>query len=385
MHSIDPEMKAELELFRDNVKRYLETEICPKYEEWEKADICPREMWNQLGEQGFLAVDIPEAYGGFETNFLFSMVVLEELSRANLGALAGGIAIHSDIVPHYILNVGTEEQKQKYLPSFVTGECVGAIAMTEPACGSDLQGMKTTAKLDGDEWVINGSKTFITNGQHADVVIVAARTNMEQPGASGTSLFLVDRGTPGFEPGQNLEKLGQHAGDTSELFFTDVRVPKSAMLGEQDFGFKVLMSELQRERLSLAVIAVATAEGALAETIKYVNERQAFGKHIAQFQNTKFKMAEMATEIRLNKALVDELKARMMYEEISVEDVSMAKYASTEMLGRVTDYCLQLHGGYGYMLEYPIARFYADARVQRIYGGTSEIMLELVSRSVLAR
>ncbi|NIB40080.1 acyl-CoA dehydrogenase [Pseudomaricurvus alkylphenolicus] len=376
--------RSELQLFRDNVKRYIQDKILPHYEGWEKAEIFPREVWNQLGEQGFLAVDVPEEYGGYGSNYEFSMVVAEEFCRSNCGALGGPMIVHSDIVAHYILNNGTEEQKQKYLPRMVSGECIGAVAMTEPGAGSDLQGIRTTAKRDGDDYIINGSKTFITNGQHGDVVVVVAKTNLDVPGAKGTTLFLVDSDTPGFSRGRNLEKIGLHASDTSELFFEDVRVPASAILGQLDAGFAVLMGELQRERLSLAISAVAAAEGILDETVAYVNERQAFGAPIAQLQNTKFKMAEMATDVRVNKAFTEECKRSFIEGTLDVATVSMAKLSTTEMQNRVADGCLQLHGGYGYMREYGVSRAFVDARIQRIYGGTSEIMKELISRSVLS-
>ena len=377
-------MNEELELFRENVKRFVAAEVTPNYEQWEHEEIFPRELWNKLGEQGLLAVDIPETYGGFGTDFLFSMVIQEEFAKANCGAVGGPMAVHSDIVAHYVLNNGTQEQKLNYLPKMVSGECVGAVAMTEPGAGSDLQGVRTTAKRDGDDYVINGSKTFITNGQHCDMVIVVARTNLEVSGAKGTTLFMVDTTTPGFQRGRNLEKIGLHASDTSELFFEDVRVPASAILGELDRGFAVLMGELQRERLSLAIGAVAAAEGVLADTVEYVKERKAFGAPIADLQNTKFKMAEVATEIRIHRSFIEECKRLFMAGELDVATVSMAKLSATEMQGRVADTCLQLHGGYGYMREYGVSRAFVDARVQRIYGGTSEIMKELISRSVLA-
>jgi alkylation response protein AidB-like acyl-CoA dehydrogenase len=377
-------MNEEMELFRENVKRFIEAEVIPNYEQWEHDEIFPRELWNALGEQGLLAVDIPETYGGFGTDFLFSMVIQEEFAKANCGAVGGPMAVHSDIVAHYILNCGTEEQKSRYLPQMVSGECVGAVAMTEPGAGSDLQGVRTSAKRDGDDYVINGSKTFITNGQHCDMVIVVARTNLEVSGAKGTTLFMVDTNTPGFTRGRNLEKIGLHASDTSELFFEDVRVPASAILGELDKGFSVLMGELQRERLALAIGAVAAAEGVLADTVEYVKERKAFGAPLADLQNTKFKMAEAATDVRIHRSFVEECKRLFMAGELDVATVSMAKLSATEMQGRVADTCLQLHGGYGYMREYGVSRAFVDARVQRIYGGTSEIMKELISRSVLA-
>ena len=377
-------MSEEMELFRENVKRFIEAEVIPNYEQWEHDEIFPRELWNKLGEQGLLAVDIPETYGGFGTDFLFSMVIQEEFSKANCGAVGGPMAVHSDIVAHYILNCGSEEQKSRYLPQMVSGECVGAVAMTEPGAGSDLQGVRTSAKRDGEDYVINGSKTFITNGQHCDMVIVVARTNLEVSGAKGTTLFMVDTNTPGFQRGRNLEKIGLHASDTSELFFEDVRVPASAILGELDKGFAVLMGELQRERLALAIGAVAAAEGVLADTVEYVKERKAFGAPLADLQNTKFKMAEAATDARIHRSFVEECKRLFMAGELDVATVSMAKFSATEMQGRVADICLQLHGGYGYMREYGVSRAFVDARVQRIYGGTSEIMKELISRSVLA-
>lgn len=375
---------SEMELFRDNVKRFINEEIAPHYDAWEKAEMYPREIWNKVGEQGFLCVDLPEQYGGYGVNFLYSMIVAEELAKSGYGAVGGNMTVHSDIVAHYILNAGSEEQKQKYLPKMVSGELVGAIAMTEPGAGSDLQGVRTTAKLDGDEYVINGSKTFITNGQHCDFVVVVCRTNLDVAGAKGTSLIIVDCDVPGFSRGRNLDKIGLHAADTSELFFEDVRVPTSAVLGPVDGGFIVLMNELQRERLSLACSAVAAAEGALDITKEYVNERKAFGAPISKLQNTRFKMAEMATEARVHRSFVEDCKARYLAGTLDVETVSMAKLSTTEMQGRVVDGCLQLHGGYGYMTEYAISRFYVDARVQRIYGGTSEIMKELISRTVLA-
>jgi alkylation response protein AidB-like acyl-CoA dehydrogenase len=377
-------MNEELALFRDNVRRFIAAEIAPHYEQWEQAEIFPRQLWNKLGQQGLLGVDLPEAYGGYGANFLFSMAIVEEFSHANFGSIGGPMTVHSDIVAHYLLNNGSEAQKQHYLPSMVAGDCVGAVAMTEPGAGSDLQAVRTTARREGDHYVINGSKTFITNGQHCDMVIVVARTNLEVPGSRGTSLFLVDTDTPGFQRGRNLEKIGLHASDTSEMFFEDVRVPASALLGELDRGFAVLMGELQRERLSLAIGAVAAAEGVLGQTVEYVKERQAFGAPLAALQNTKFKLAEAATDIRVHRAFVDECKSLLINGELDVATASMAKVATTEMQGRVADTCLQLYGGYGFMREYGVSRAFVDARVQRIYGGTSEIMKELISRSLLA-
>ncbi|MEZ5503800.1 MAG: acyl-CoA dehydrogenase family protein [Halioglobus sp.] len=377
-------MKEELGLFRENVRRFIADEVAPCYEQWERDEIVPRDIWNRLGQQGLLCVDLPEAYGGIGADFLFSVVVMEEFARANVGGLGGPMAVHSDIVAHYVLNNGSEEQKQRYLPAMASGECVGAIAMTEPGTGSDLQGVRTTAKRDGDHYVINGAKTFITNGQLCDMVIVVARTRLDVPGARGISLFLVDCDTPGFERGRNLEKIGLHASDTSELFFQDVRVPAGNLLGELDRGFMVLMNELPRERLALSIGAVAAAEGVLADTADYVKQRQAFGAPIADLQVTRFRMAELATDVRVNRAFINECVELYRAGGLDPAAASMAKLSSTEMQGRVADACLQLHGGYGYMREYGVSRAFVDARVQRIYGGTSEIMKELISRSVLA-
>ncbi|MBV1919322.1 MAG: acyl-CoA dehydrogenase family protein [Pseudomonadales bacterium] len=373
----------ELSLFRENVRRFVNEKIVPNYDAWEKQELFPRELWNQLGDQGLLCVDVPESYGGYDASFKFSMVIAEEFMRANCSGVVGSMMVHSDIVTHYILNHGTEAQKQQYVPNMVSGDCVGAIAMTEPGAGSDLQAIRTTAKLEGDEYVINGSKTFITNGQHCDIVVVAAKTNLDVIGAKGTTLFIVDANAPGFSKGRNLEKIGLHAADTSELFFDDVRVPASAILGSLDQGFKVLMGELQRERLALSVAAVAASEGAIESTIEYVKERKAFGSSISTLQNTRFKLAEMATDIRVNKAFVKECVASFESASLDVSTVSMAKYSATEMQNRVVDGCLQLHGGYGYMREYGISRAFVDARIQRIYGGTSEIMKEIISRDIL--
>ncbi len=375
---------AEKALFRDSVAKFLEKEVEPHYEAWEEAGIWPRDLWTKMGENGFLCVDVPEAYGGYGASFELSCVVVEELSRAGYGALASGVSVHSDIVAPYINNLGSEEQKSHWLPKMVTGEVVGAIGMTEPGAGSDLQGMKTSALKDGDEFVINGQKTFITNGQHADVIVLAAKTDPKQ-GAKGITLFTVDCHLPGFEKGRNLEKMGLHSGDTSELFFNDVRVSTKDILGGEGKGFYNLMNELPRERLILGVGCVAAAEGMLADTVAYVQERQAFGTAVANFQNTRYVLADIKTEIELNKALVEKYVARFISGELTSAEASMCKLASSEMQGRVADRCVQLFGGYGYMKEYKISRAYVDARIQRIYGGTSEIMKELISRSLVGK
>ena len=377
--------QSDVELFRENIKRFITEEITPHYEQWEKDSKVPRELWNKIGEAGFLCVDIPEEYGGFGAHFIFSATIIEELSRAGCGALASNVSVHSDIVAPYILNAGDEQQKQKYLAKMVSGECVGAIAMTEPGAGSDLQGIRTSAKKDGDDYIINGSKTFITNGQHCDIVITVAKTNTEVSGAKGTSLIIVETDSEGFSRGRNLDKIGQHAADTSELFFEDVRAPASAILGGLDSGFAVLMKELPRERLILGIGAVAACEGMLDWTIEYTQQRQAFKQPISSFQNTRFKMAEMKTETRVNRAFTNECIQLFGQGELDTETASMLKLSTTELQGRVADGCLQLFGGYGYMTEYPIARAFMDARVQRIYGGTSEIMKEIIGRAIFGR
>ncbi len=375
---------SEKALFRESVKKFLDAEVEPHYEAWEKNEIWPRELWNKLGENGFLCVDMSSEYGGFDASFELSCVVVEEVSRAGYGALASGISVHSDIVAPYIMHLGSEEQKQRWLPGMVSGEIVGAIGMTEPGAGSDLQGMKTSAEKDGDEFVINGQKTFITNGQHADLIVLAAKTDPKQ-GAKGVTLFTVDCHLEGYQKGRNLEKMGLHSGDTSEIFFQDVRVSSKEVLGGEGNGFANLMNELPRERLILAVGCVAAAEGMLDITVEYTLERQAFGAPIAKLQNTKFVLADIKTEIELNKALVEKYVARYVGGDLTPVEASMSKLAASEMQGRVADQCVQLFGGYGYMREYPISRAYLDARIQRIYGGTSEIMKELISRSLVGR
>lgn len=376
--------EAEKELFRDSIKKFLETEVEPNYDQWEKDEIWPRDLWNKLGENGFLCVDIPSEYGGYDASFELSCVVIEEISRAGYGALSSGVSVHSDIVAPYILDLGSEEQKQKWLPKMVSGEIVGAIGMTEPGAGSDLQGMKTSALKDGDDFVLNGQKTFITNGQHADVIVLAAKTDPKL-GAKGITLFTVDTHSAGYEVGRNLDKMGLHCGDTSEIFFSDVRVPVADVLGGEGKGFANLMNELPRERLILGVGCVAAAEGMLDWTIQYTMERKAFGESISSFQNTRYVLADIKTEIELNKALAEKFTKKFVEGDLSSHEASMVKLAASEMQGRVADRCLQLFGGYGYMTEYKISRAFVDARIQRIYGGTSEIMKELISRSLVGR
>ena len=373
--------EAEHELFRESVRKFLEAEAAPHHEQWEQEGQVDREVWKKAGEQGLLVPAAPEEYGGVDVDFRYNAVVTEEVSRLGLSGL--GFALHSDISVPYILNYGTNEQKQKYIPGCVSGEIITAIAMTEPGTGSDLQGIKTTAVLDGDHYVVNGSKTFITNGQHSDVVVVVVKTDPEA-GAAGTSLLLIEANTPGFEKGANLKKLGLKAQDTSELFFNDVRVPKANLLGEEGKGFIYLMEELSQERLSIALIGMAATESILHQTIDYVKERKAFGKPVAAFQNTQFNLAEMDTEVTSARVFVDRCLELHIEGKLDAVTAAKAKLLSSELQGRVIDQCLQLHGGYGYMLEYPVARAYADARIQRIYGGTSEIMKLIIGRSLTA-
>ena len=381
MSQIDP---AELELFRDNVKRFLDKEIAPHYEKWEKASWMPREIWNKLGENGLLAVDQDEQYGGAGVPYQYCMVVLEETARAGLTSLCTGLSVHSDIVAPYVAHLGNQAQKDFWLPTLVSGEAVAAIGMIEPGAGSELANIRTSAVRDGDHYVINGSKIFITNGQHAGLVILAAKTD-PAAGAKGVSLFLVDTTLPGFARGKNLEKIGLHSQDTSELFFDNLRVPASALLGEEGKGFAYMMQELPRERLNLAVQGVYAAEGVLESTIRYVTERKAFGAPLSQLQNTRFTLAQCKTEIECNKAFLNQCVARYMEGKLDVPTAAMVKLSTTEMQGRVVDACLQMHGGYGYMVEYPVARAFVDARVQRIYGGASEIMKEVIARSLVGR
>ncbi len=375
---------SELELFRDNIVRFLKDAVEPHYEAWEHAGIMPRALWNQLGEAGLLCVDLPEEYGGSGASFEFSMAIIEEASRLGFGALASNLTVHSDIAAPYVLHLGTAEQKQRWLPKMARGEAVGAIGMTEPGAGSDLQGIKTSALPDGDGYVINGAKTFITNGQHCDFVVLATKTD-PKAGAKGTTLFMLDASLPGFKRGRNLDKIGLYSADTSELFFDGVKVPAGAVLGRIGNGFGHLVDELPRERLGIAVGAVGAAQGALERTIEYVTTRKAFGQPIAAFQNTRFELARMKTDLEVHRAFVEKCSALYAEGRLDVPTGAMAKLAATEMQGRVADGCLQLFGGYGYMSEYPISRYYVDARVQRIYGGTSEIMKEVIARSLVGR
>lgn len=371
----------EHEQLRDSLKRFFESEVIPNYEAWEKAGETDKSLWLKAGAQGFLAPMVPEEYGGLGLDYCYNAVVGEEISRHGLNGL--GWQLHSDVSVPYISRLGTEEQKQKYLPGCVSGEIVTAIAMTEPGAGSDLQGIKTTAKRDGDEYIINGSKTFITNGKHADLVIVVAKTDPSL-GAKGTSLILVESNAIGFERGSNLDKIGMKSQDTSELFFNDVRVPVTNLLGAENQGFIHLMEELPQERLAIAVQSTAICESVLQQTIDYVKERSAFGKPVAAFQNTQFVLAQLSSEITCMRIFVDRCIELHLQKSLTTLDASKAKLLASELQGKVVDQCLQLFGGYGYMMEYPVARAYVDARVMRIYGGTSEIMKLIIAREILA-
>ncbi|HEY6132146.1 MAG TPA: acyl-CoA dehydrogenase family protein [Halioglobus sp.] len=374
----------ELTLFRDMTRRALEQEISPHIEQWEARHMVPRDLWRTLGQAGLLCPDMPQEYGAAGASPQVTFAVIEELSRMGFGGIASGYGVHSNIVAPYVDHFGTQEQKAQWLPKMISGDAVGALAMTEPGAGSDVQGIRTHAVRDGDEWILNGSKIFITNGMLADLIIVAAITDPGK-GSKGTSLFLVDATLPGFARGKKIEKMGQHTSDTAELFFQDVRVHASALLGELNKGFIIMMSELPRERLGIAAQAIAAAEGAMALTVDYVLDRKAFGQTVASFQNTRFTLAEVKTEIAINRAFYEKCTDAYAQQRLTAEDAAMLKYASTEMQCKTIDQCLQLFGGYGYTTEYPISRYYIDARIQRIYGGTSEIMREVVARSILGR
>jgi len=365
--------------FRDSVRRFMATEVSPNVERYETQQFIDREVWLKGGEAGFLCPTMPEAYGGAGVDKLFSVILFEEAARGNAGGL--GWSLHSEIVAPYLLHYGNEHIKSHYLPKMARGEMIGAIAMTEPAAGSDLQGIKTTAVKHGDHYVLNGSKTFITNGYTCDLVIVVAKTDPAK-GAKGTSLLIVDTSMPGFTKGKPLKKAGQKSQDTCELFFDNVKVPVVNLLGEENNGFIYLMQELPWERLQIAITAIAAAEVAIEQTIAYTKERKAFGQEILKFQNTRFKLAELKTEVQIGRVFVDRCIELILEDKLDPATASMAKYWCSDLQFKVLDECVQLHGGYGYMWEYEVTRGWADARVQRIYGGTNEIMKELISRTL---
>ena len=374
-------MEGDVVMVRDTTAKFIEAEIAPHYDRFEEQEMVDRSVWEKAGENGLLCASMPEAYGGVGGTYAHEAMIAEALGHA--GTDGFGICLHNAIVAPYILHYGSEEQKQNWLPRLASGELIGAIAMTEPGAGSDLQGVKTTAKKDGNHFVINGSKTFITNGQHANFIIVVTKTD-PGAGAKGTSLMVVETDeVEGFERGRNLDKIGLKSNDTSELFFNNVRIPTSNMIGtEEGQGFIQLMQQLPQERLLIANQALAMIERALAVTIDYVKERKAFGQAVIEFQNTQFKLAELKSEATMLKAFINNCIERHLAGQLDPTTASMAKYLSTDMQCKIVDECLQLHGGYGFMNEYPIARMYRDARVQRIYGGTNEIMKLLIARSL---
>lgn len=365
--------------FRDTVRRFLEQEVMPHHERWEDQGYVDREIWLKAGAAGFLCPTMPEEYGGAGADKLYSVVLMEEQARVNASGL--GWSLHSEIVAPYIHHFGSDYLKSTYLPKLASGEMIGAIAMSEPGAGSDLQGVRTTARREGDHYVLNGSKTFITNGWHSDLVIVVAKTDPAK-GAKGTSLLLVDKSMSGFSKGRRLKKVGLKAQDTSELFFDNVKVPEKNLLGRENEGFIYLMQELPWERMQIAISAVASAEAALETTIHYCGERKAFGSEIISFQNTRFRLAELKTQIQVCRVFVDRCLELVLEGKLDTATASMAKYWCSDIQCSVIDACVQLHGGYGYMWEYPIARAWADSRPQRIYGGSNEIMKEVIARSL---
>ena len=371
---------ADHDLFRESVAEFLKREVAPFHAQWEKDGIVPREVWTRAGEVGLLGHGVPEEFGGTGLDdYRYNAIVNEEICRAHASGL--GVTLQNDVMAPYMVRLTDDEQKRRWLPGFAAGELITAIAMTEPGTGSDLQGITTSAVRDGDEFVVNGSKTFITNGINADLVIVVCRTD-PGAGAQGFSLIAVERGTPGFERGRNLDKIGMKAQDTAELFFDDVRVPVGNLIGTEGQGFIHLMENLPQERLSIATCAVASADAVLQHTVAYCRERTAFGRSIGRFQNSRFVLAEIATEVDIARAYVDRGIQLLNRGELTVEDAAMAKWWTTEMCNRAVDRCLQLHGGYGYMMEYPVARAWQDSRIQTIYGGTTEIMKEIVGRGL---
>jgi alkylation response protein AidB-like acyl-CoA dehydrogenase len=368
------------EHFRDLVREFISREVAPHHEQWEAAGVVSREVWRAAGRAGLLGIDMDEKYGGGGTDdYRYYLILNEEMARA--GATGPGFAVHNDIIGPYLRHLTTPEQRERWLPGYCSGELITAIAMTEPGAGSDLQAIRTTAVRDGDHYLLSGTKTFISNGQLCDLVIVAARTG---PGGGhrGISLLVVERGMPGFERGRNLDKIGMHAQDTSELFFRDVPVPLANLLGEEGGGFAALMRNLPRERLAIGATALAGAERVFELTLAYCKERQAFGRPIGRFQHNRFLLAEMATELTVARAFTDRAVMEHNAGQLTAEEAAMVKWWNTELCNRVVDRCLQLHGGYGYMREFPVARAFADSRVQTIFGGTTEIMKEIIGRGL---
>lgn len=368
-------------MFRDSLRKFVEKEVDPYFEQWEKDRMVPRDFWTKLGSQGFLCPSVDEEYGGMGVDFIFDVILSEELSR--VGGGLSGIGLHSNVVTPYISSFGTEAQKQKYLPKFVSGEWISAIAMTEPGAGSDLQNISTTAVKDGSDYIVNGQKTFISNGILSDVVIVACKTDPKAvPAHNGVSLLIIERGMEGFSRGRKLDKVGMHSQDTAELIFENVRVPKENLLGEEGKGFFYLMNKLQQERLLTAIGGIVAATDMLELTLKYVKEREAFGRPIGKFQNTQFKLAEIATQVKIGQTFVDDLIIKHMQGQNIVTEVSMAKWWITDMARSISAECMQLHGGYGYMEEYKIARRYRDIAVTPIFAGSNEIMKVIIAKNL---
>ncbi len=375
---------TEFELFRDNYRRFLKEQVAPYYEQWEQDGLIPRKLWNQLGENGFLCVDVPEEYGGYGAPIHYSLMLVQETAQAGFTSLAVAIGGQNELVSPYIQNIGTEAQKKYWLPKMVTGEVVTAIAMTEANAGSDLQAIRTQAILIDDDYIIDGSKTFISNGLHADLIVLVAKTT-PQASAKGMSLFLIDAHLQGVKKGRSLRKIGLHAQDTAELFFDQVKVPTSQRLGNEGQGFAYLMQELPRERLSISMMALGSILGAIELTKDYVLQRKAFGQPLSQMQNTRFVLANAQIKAKAAQAFVDQCAEMYSQQRLSVNHVAALKCFITDTQCEVIDQLLQLFGGYGYMQEYPISRFFVDARVQKIYGGTNEIMKEIVARELLGK
>lgn len=374
-------LKEEHDIFRKALRKFLKKEAVPYFEKWEEDQQVPREFWKKAGEQGFLCPQVDEKYGGLNVDFGYAVVISEEFERVGTGMV--GIGLHNDIVIPYIESFGTEEQKQRWLPGAISGDLISAIAMTEPGAGSDLAAIRTTVIKDGDDYILNGEKTFITNGHTADIAVVVAKTNPQaDPPHKGISLFVVEAGTPGYKKGKKLHKVGQHSNDTSELIFEDARVPAENLLGGEGKGFYYLMDKLQQERLLVAIQSIANAEIMLDLTMDYVKQRKAFGRPISKFQNTQFKLAEMKTEFEIGRTFVDRLIEEHAAGKDIVNEVSMAKWWTTDLAKKVAWECMQLHGGYGYMEEYEIARRYRDSAVASIYAGSNEIMKVIIAKNM---
>lgn len=373
----------EHEIYRTSVRRFVEAEMVPYHRNWERAGVVPREVWRKSGEQGLLCVNVPEAYGGAGADWLYNVVVIEELARAGMSGPGSGFMVHSEMVASYLLTFGSEEVKRRYLPKMVTGEMIGAIAMTEPGAGSDLKNLRATGKREGDEYIINGQKIYISNGQNADVIVVALKTD-PAAGAKGVSLVVIETAQPGFKRGRLLEKIGLHAQDTAELFFDDVHAPAGNLLGEEGAGFAILMGKLAQERLVQAIRSISAIEAIIEWTVSYTRERKAFGKTLADFQNTQFKLAELSAEASAVRTFVDKCIAAFIDGELSGVDAAKVKLVAANLHCRTADECLQFFGGYGYVFEFPIARAFVDARVAKIAGGAVEVMKQIIGKDLFS-